>query len=133
MFVLLCYRKYVFWLLLILEIFGQSKIHYFCLNYHISTENQNFLVLSDNQTDADTAIRTCLSLGGKLAEITSQTASNEIKMFLKKNLINSGEKCFIFIIVIYKSGTDSKCIKNHKKNLISNGVLSFLMLNENKL
>ena len=67
----------------------------------VTKENNNFLVLSDKQTDASTAIRTCSSLEGKLAEVTSQTSSQEIKNFLRDNLISKGEKCFSFTFVMY--------------------------------
>ena len=80
--------------------FGQTKIYHFCSDCRITEQNQNFFVLSDEQTDAKTAIKTCSSFGGKLAEVTSQTSSEKIKTFLKKNLINSGKKCFTYISVI---------------------------------
>ena len=63
-----------------------------CSDCRVTKENQNFLVLSDKQTDANSAIRTCSSLGGKLAEFTSQTVSNETKRFLRENLIINGKK-----------------------------------------
>ena len=56
----------------------------------VTKENNNFLVLSGKQTDANTGIRECSSLGGKLYEVTSQTSSQEIKSFLKENLISNG-------------------------------------------
>ena len=74
------------------EISRKQNTFFVFSDCRITKENQNFLILSEKQTDANTAIKTCSSSGGKLAEVTSQTASNKTKLFLKENLISNGEK-----------------------------------------
>ena len=69
-----------------------------CLDCRVTKEKQNFFVLSDKQTDANTANTTCSTLGGKLAEVTSQTASEDIKTFLKENLISNGKEALYFYL-----------------------------------
>ena len=79
----------------------------------VTKENKNFLIISDKQTDPSTGIRKCSSLAGKLYDITSQTVSEEIKKFLKKNLISKGENILVANL-LFTRHCESNCIKKYK-------------------
>ena len=64
--------------------------YYFLGISNLIVHNNKLLVLSDNETDANTARRICSSSGGSLATITNHTTDDRLKQFLQRNLLPSG-------------------------------------------
>ena len=58
---------------------------------HVLLNSNTFLVISDDQTDANDARRICSSAGGNLAQITNDERTQNLTNFLKKQLIESGK------------------------------------------
>ena len=53
--------------------------------------NQNkFFVVSDQQTNADSAIQICSASGGALADVSNSTLKQKLIKFLVEKLVSSG-------------------------------------------
>ena len=93
---------------------GNQKCIIVFSDCHVTKENKNFLVLSDKQTDANTGLRKCSSLGGKLYEVTSQTASQKIKGFMTENLISKDKNVPVSDLLVTINFASQTASKNRK-------------------